>query len=69
MQVRQDGELVRMGPLEYMDIVGLDVVVEKLEALEKELGSRYHPVDLLYQRVRAGNLGKKTGYGFKEYTT
>jgi 3-hydroxyacyl-CoA dehydrogenase/enoyl-CoA hydratase/3-hydroxybutyryl-CoA epimerase len=68
MQVKQDGELVRMGPLEYMDEIGLDVVVEKLEALEKELGPRYHPVGLLYQKVRAGNLGKKTGYGFKEYT-
>lgn len=69
MQVNKDGELIRMGPLEYMDEVGLDVIVEKLEGLEKELGSRFHPVDILYQRVRAGNLGKKTGYGFKEYTS
>jgi 3-hydroxybutyryl-CoA dehydrogenase len=68
MQVNKDGELVRMGPLEYMDELGLDVVVERLEAMEKELGARYHPVDLFYQKVRAGNLGKKTGYGFKEYT-
>jgi 3-hydroxyacyl-CoA dehydrogenase len=68
MQVRSDGELVRMGPLEYCDELGLDVVLEKLEALEHELGARFHPVDILYQKVRAGNLGKKTGYGFKEYT-
>lgn len=68
MQVNKDGELVRMGPLEYMDELGLDTVVEKLEALEQDLGPRFHPVDILYQRVRAGNLGKKTGYGFKEYT-
>lgn len=68
MQVNKGGELVRMGPLEYMDELGLDVVVEKLEGLEKELGPRFHPVDILYQKVRAGNLGKKTGYGFKEYT-
>jgi 3-hydroxyacyl-CoA dehydrogenase len=68
MQVNKDGELVRMGPLEYMDELGLDVVVERLDAMEKELGARYHPVDLFYQKVRAGNLGKKTGYGFKEYT-
>jgi 3-hydroxyacyl-CoA dehydrogenase/enoyl-CoA hydratase/3-hydroxybutyryl-CoA epimerase len=69
MQVNKDGELVRMGPLEYMDEVGLDVIVKKLEGLEKELGSRFHPVDILYRRVGAGNLGKKTGYGFKEYTS
>jgi 3-hydroxyacyl-CoA dehydrogenase/enoyl-CoA hydratase/3-hydroxybutyryl-CoA epimerase len=69
MQVNKDGELVRMGPLEYMDEIGLDIVVEKLEALEKEFGPRFHPVDILYQKVRAGHLGKSTGYGFKEYTT
>ena len=68
MQVNQDGELLRMGPLEYMDQVGLDVILEKLEALEQEFGSRFHPADILSQKVRAGNLGKKTGYGFKEYT-
>jgi len=69
MQVNKEGELVRMGPLEYMDEVGLDVIVGKLEALEKEFGPRFHPADILYQRVRGGNLGKGTGFGFKEYTT
>jgi 3-hydroxyacyl-CoA dehydrogenase len=68
MQVNTDGEIVRMGPLEYMDGIGMDVVVEKLEALERELGPRFHPADILYQKVRAGHLGRKTGYGFKEYT-
>jgi 3-hydroxyacyl-CoA dehydrogenase len=68
MQVKQNGELVRMGPLEYMDELGLDVVLEKLETLEKELGPRFRPVDILRQKVGAGNLGKKTGLGFKEYT-
>jgi len=70
MQVRQeDGQAVRMGPLEYADSVGLDVVVEQLEELEKKFGPRFHPVDLLYQKVKAGDLGKKTGRGFMEYTT
>jgi 3-hydroxyacyl-CoA dehydrogenase/enoyl-CoA hydratase/3-hydroxybutyryl-CoA epimerase len=68
MQVNKDGELVRMGPLEYMDDLGLDVVVAKMEALEQEFGPRFHPVDILYQKVRAGDLGKKTGRGFMEYT-
>lgn len=68
MQVNKGGELVRMGPLEYADEVGLDVVVEKLEALEKEFGPRFHPVNILYQKVRAGDLGKKTGRGFREWT-
>ncbi len=68
MQVNKGGEVVRSGPLEYMDEMGLDVVVQKLEALEKEFGPRFHPVDILYQKVRTGDLGKKTGHGFKEYT-
>jgi 3-hydroxyacyl-CoA dehydrogenase/enoyl-CoA hydratase/3-hydroxybutyryl-CoA epimerase len=68
MQVNKDGELVRMGPLEYMDEIGLDAVVEKLEALEKEFGPRFHPVDILYQKVKAGALGKETGRGFMEWT-
>jgi len=58
----------RMGPLEYADGVGLDVVVQKLEDLEKKYGPRFHPVDLLYQKVKTGELGKKTGRGFMEWT-
>lgn len=68
MQVNRGGELVRMGPLEYMDEMGLDTVVEKLEALEKQFGSRFHPVEILYQKVRAKELGKKAGRGFMEWT-
>jgi len=68
MAINRDGELVRIGPLEYADERGLDIVVERLETLEQELGPRFHPADILYQKVRAGNLGKKSGYGFKEYT-
>jgi 3-hydroxyacyl-CoA dehydrogenase/enoyl-CoA hydratase/3-hydroxybutyryl-CoA epimerase len=68
MQVNKGGQAIRMGPLEYMDELGLDVVVQKLEVLEKELGPRFHPVNILYQKVRSGDLGKKTKRGFKEYT-
>jgi 3-hydroxyacyl-CoA dehydrogenase/enoyl-CoA hydratase/3-hydroxybutyryl-CoA epimerase len=69
MQVNKGGELVRMGPLEYMDELGLDVVVARLEALEQELGSRFHPTEILYRMIRQGHLGKKSGIGFREYTT
>ncbi|HSJ55206.1 MAG TPA: 3-hydroxyacyl-CoA dehydrogenase family protein, partial [Anaerolineae bacterium] len=68
MQVNRNGELVRMGPLEYMDEMGLDVVVEKLENLEKQFGPRFHPTEILYQKVRAKELGKKSGRGFMEWT-
>jgi 3-hydroxyacyl-CoA dehydrogenase len=68
MEVNQNGSPVRMGPLEYMDEMGLDVVVEKMETLEKEFGPRFHPADILYQKVKAGALGKKAGRGFMEWT-
>ena len=69
MQVNKNGQLVRVGPLEYIDELGLDIVVQKLEALEEELGPRFHPVDILYNKVKAGDLGQKVNRGFKEYTT
>ncbi len=68
MQVNRDGESVRMGPLEYMDERGLDTVVATMEALEAEFGPRFHPADILYQKVRAGQVGKKAGIGFMEWT-
>lgn len=58
----------RIGPLAIADKIGLDVVVEKLEELEKEMGPRFHPSRPLTLRVRAGHLGEKTGKGFHEYT-
>ncbi|MDY7039436.1 MAG: 3-hydroxyacyl-CoA dehydrogenase [Chloroflexota bacterium] len=68
MQVNKDGELVRMGPLEYADELGLDVVLGKLQALEEEFGPRFKSADILVKKVKAGDLGKKTKRGFKEYT-
>jgi 3-hydroxyacyl-CoA dehydrogenase len=58
----------RMGPLAVADMMGLDVVVEKLEALQKEYGERFRPARLLRTKVRAGHLGKKTSKGFHEYS-
>ncbi|HEC34878.1 MAG TPA: 3-hydroxyacyl-CoA dehydrogenase [Chloroflexi bacterium] len=57
----------RVGPLVIADKIGLDVVVETLEALAEELGSRFRPSRPLKLRVRAGHLGVKTGKGFHEY--
>jgi len=57
----------RIGPLAIADKIGLDAVMETLEALEEELGPRFHPSRPLKLRVRAGHLGEKTGKGFHEY--
>ena len=68
MQVNQDGELLRMGPLEYADELGLDVVLEDLKVLQARYGARFEPADILVHKVKAGELGKKSRRGFREYT-
>lgn len=56
------------GPLEWGDLIGLDVVLSVLRGLQEEIGyDRYQPASILKQYVRAGRLGKKTGRGFYEY--
>jgi 3-hydroxybutyryl-CoA dehydrogenase len=57
-----------MGPLALADLIGLDIVVDVLETLERELGDpKYRPCPILAQLVQAGHLGRKTGRGFFEY--
>jgi 3-hydroxybutyryl-CoA dehydrogenase len=53
-----------MGPLELVDVVGLDVRLGVLEYLREELGERFRPPQVLKRKVRAGKLGKKSGEGF-----
>ena len=57
-----------MGPLRLTDLVGLDVRLAIAEHLASELGPRFEPPALLRQMVADGNLGKKTGRGFHEWT-
>lgn len=56
-----------MGPLKTTDIVGLDVRLGIAEHLERELGPRFAPPQLLRDKVAAGQLGRKTGQGFYEW--
>jgi len=53
-----------MGPLELTDHVGLDVRLHIAEHLREELGERFKPPQSLRRKVRAGNLGKKSGEGY-----
>jgi 3-hydroxyacyl-CoA dehydrogenase len=57
----------RVGPLAVADILGLDTVVAKLEALQAAYGERFQPARFLRTKVRAGHLGRKSGRGFHEY--
>lgn len=53
-----------MGPIELTDFVGLDVRLDIAEYLRTELGERFRPPQLLKRKVRAGQLGRKSGEGF-----
>jgi 3-hydroxybutyryl-CoA dehydrogenase len=57
-----------MGPLRLTDLVGLDVRLAIAEYLTRELGPRYEPPALLRAMVARGELGKKTGRGFYEWS-
>ncbi|WP_123040757.1 3-hydroxyacyl-CoA dehydrogenase family protein [Cohnella candidum] len=56
------------GPLEMADRFGLDSVLAALERMFREYGElKYRPSFLLKKKVRAGQLGVKTGVGFFQY--
>ena len=57
------------GPLELMDLIGIDVATMVGESMYNEFREvRYHCPPLLRQLVRAGYLGKKSGKGFYNYS-
>jgi 3-hydroxybutyryl-CoA dehydrogenase len=57
-----------MGPLELLDLVGLDTSLSIIEALYAESSDpNYAPARLLRRMVTAGRLGRKSGAGFYDY--
>jgi 3-hydroxybutyryl-CoA dehydrogenase len=58
-----------MGPLALADFIGLDVCVSILDVLHTGLGDpKYRACPLLRRMVAAGQLGKKSGRGFYDYS-
>lgn len=58
-----------MGPLELMDLIGLDISLACLISLHEQFGHnrKYEPCPLLKSMVASGKLGRKSGEGFYKY--
>ncbi|MFP3304067.1 MAG: 3-hydroxyacyl-CoA dehydrogenase/enoyl-CoA hydratase family protein [Nitrososphaeria archaeon] len=57
-----------MGPYELMDYVGLDVVYDSLVYFAKTISPDYGKCKTIGELVKQGKLGKKSGYGFYEWS-
>jgi 3-hydroxybutyryl-CoA dehydrogenase len=56
------------GPLEWMDMLGIPLILSTLSGLSKEFGEdRYRPSPQLRHMAAAGWDGKRTGRGWYEY--
>jgi len=58
-----------MGPLMLGDLVGLDVRLKIAEHLASVYGERFSPPALLRDMVERGDIGKKSGRGFYDWST
>ncbi|MBA2327658.1 MAG: 3-hydroxyacyl-CoA dehydrogenase family protein [Actinobacteria bacterium] len=57
-----------MGPLELLDLVGLDTSLAIIEALHAEFEDpNYEPAPMLRDLVKDEKLGRKSGAGFYDY--
>ncbi|WP_234537014.1 3-hydroxyacyl-CoA dehydrogenase family protein [Streptomyces shenzhenensis] len=59
-----------MGPLRTADLIGLDTIADSLEVLRRHTGEdRFRPCSLLARLVAEGNVGRKSGSGFYQYSS
>jgi 3-hydroxybutyryl-CoA dehydrogenase len=67
-EIMKQGCNFPMGPLTLADFIGVDVCLNILEVLHRDLGDpKFRPCPLLRKLVDAGRLGRKSGRGFHMY--
>ncbi len=59
----------KMGPFKLMDLIGNDINLAVTQSLYDAFNheTRFQPSDLQINKVKAGELGRKSGKGFYEY--
>ena len=57
-----------MGPLATSDMTGIDIVWDVLNVIYEGFGERFLPCPLLKTKYVAGELGRKAGKGFYDYS-
>ena len=59
----------KMGPFKLMDLIGMDINLAVSQSLYDAFDqpARFKPSELQIQKVKSGELGKKTGKGFYVY--
>lgn len=63
------GQGLPMGPYELMDYVGLDVVLHSLRYYASEISPEYGAYKTIQAKVESGQLGRKTGKGFYDWSS
>ncbi|MFX1442267.1 MAG: 3-hydroxyacyl-CoA dehydrogenase NAD-binding domain-containing protein [Promethearchaeota archaeon] len=62
------GQLIPMGPCQLIDYLGVDTNYNVLKSYEKHLSPDFSPGKVITKLMKEGNLGKKTGMGFYNWT-
>jgi len=60
--------LMAMAPFELIDYVGIDILVHGMMYFAQAVSKEYMPSEELLAYVKSGNLGKKTGKGFYDWS-
>lgn len=63
----EEGLKYPMGPFRLMDLTGIDLSYDLMNATYKSTGVKPDCYDMIEQMVKEGRLGRKSGHGFYDY--